>query len=114
MKELIQDRKIIEAVRSCLKHGRRNAVKSDEISQEVGIHSRTNEKIRCIIRYLVEYEGDCIGSCSSGFYFIDDLADLNLTVNNLKARGRSIFDRARILENNFAMERVFDLEEIKR
>lgn len=114
MNDMIVDTKLIRAVRGCLRHGKSNAVKSDYIASVVGIHSRTNEKIRSIIRYLVEFEGDCIGSCSKGFYFIDDEDDLAYTVNNLKARAKAIFSRAKSLENNFAMERILDLEDGKR
>jgi hypothetical protein len=91
----------IKTIHALIGNGRENAITSDDIANRLGIHARTNEPIRAAIRQLVESEGECIGSCSDGYYRIIDEEDLALTVENLKSRGRAVFTRAKHLEANY-------------
>jgi hypothetical protein len=92
-----------------LKRGKENSVKSDELAKAIGVTSRTNEFIREVIREMVEELGYCIGSCTEGFYIIDDEDDLKATANNLYSRAISMLNRKKILEKNFQHERNYVL-----
>ena len=103
---------IYKTIASNLKHGKVNAVKSDVLGKAIGETSRTNEQVREIIREMVEELGYCIGSHTSGFYFIDDEEDLNVTVNNLHSRAIAMLNRKKILMKNFQHERNHNLKEM--
>jgi hypothetical protein len=100
---------IAAEVRPLLRHGKDNAVKSDYLAAKLGLKSRTNEKIRDAIRYMVEVHHLCIGSSGSGFYIIDDEQDLTTTTANYRARGLSMLTRAQMLEANYQAERNYSL-----
>ena len=80
--------------------GRKNAMKSGEITGITGIEDR---EIREIVRELRK-EGHPIGSGAKGFWWITDSGELKQTINNLKSRAFDMLRTVSIQERIPAAE----------
>jgi biotin operon repressor len=91
-----------------LKIGYEHAISASELSQRLGCPSYRDIQIRQLISELRE-EGYLIGSCPRGYYLIDSIEDLKMTIMPLKAHALSELKVVRMLQNNWAKSLIGEL-----
>lgn len=83
--------------------GPSNAISSTELAETLGIDDGNgNPTTRFGIRDMMRQTGLPIGACPDGYYVIDDPADLEEYVADLRARKRGIDERIDLVTSCYA------------